>query len=115
MNAAGTMLARYDYDPYGRMTPVSGAFAVDFGYAGMYYHAASGLNLTLYRAYNADLGRWLSRDPMQEQTGLSLYGYVGSSPINKVDPDGRQDVIVAGAVWLMSLIKHYERTQKANY
>ena len=26
----GIILARYDYDPYGRMTPVSGAFDADF-------------------------------------------------------------------------------------
>ncbi len=67
---SGIILARYDYDPYGRMTAVSGAYAVDFGYAGMYYHAASGLNLTLYRAYNADLGRWLSR----ESVGRKCWG-----------------------------------------
>jgi RHS repeat-associated protein len=82
---SGIILARYDYDPYGRMVPVSGAFAMDFGYAGMYYHAASGLNLTLYRAYNADLGRWLSRDPSGEASGLDLYAYVAGNPVNAID------------------------------
>jgi RHS repeat-associated protein len=88
VNAAGTMLARYDYDSYGRMSLVSGSFNVDFAYAGMYYHAPSGLNLTLYRAYNADLGRWISRDPSGEGSGLNLYAYVMNNPINGFDPLG---------------------------
>jgi uncharacterized protein RhaS with RHS repeats len=29
-------------------------------------HPRSGLNLTLYRAYNPSIGRWLSRDPLEE-------------------------------------------------
>jgi RHS repeat-associated protein len=85
MNTAGVMQARYDYDPYGRMTVISGTFTADFGYAGMYYHAPSGLNLTLYRAYDPDLGRWPNRDPIQEFGGLNLYAYVFNNPINWID------------------------------
>lgn len=48
----------------------------------------SDLVLTLYRAYDPELGRWLSRDPLQEQAGLNLYGYVGGDPIRLFDPYG---------------------------
>jgi hypothetical protein len=34
------------------------------------------------------LGRWLSRDPIAEEGGIRLYGYVGDSPIDAVDPFG---------------------------
>jgi RHS repeat-associated protein len=60
----------------------------DFGFTGDYYHAATGLSLTLYRAYDPNLGRWLSRDPLGEAGGLNLYGYVGNDPINLLDPFG---------------------------
>jgi RHS repeat-associated protein len=100
VNTAGAMQARYDYDPYGRMTVVAGSFAADFGYAGMYYHAPSGLNLTLYRAYDSDLGRWPNRDPIQELGGLNLYAYVGNNPINAIDLYGLIDVFVN--VWNQS-------------
>ena len=59
-----------------------------FGYAGMFRHEPTGLNLTLYRAYNPLTGRWLSRDPIGEIGGLNVYGYVGNDPVNSIDPFG---------------------------
>ena len=65
-----------------------GGVEASFGYTGHYVHAPSGLHLALYRAYDADLGRWLSRDPIGEAGGLNLYGYVGNRPTVSVDPYG---------------------------
>jgi RHS repeat-associated protein len=87
-NSAGEVLARYDYDPYGKRTTLPSKVQVDFGYTGHYHHAPSGLNLTLYRAYNPALGRWISRDPIEERGGLNLFGYVGNDPVNAIDPVG---------------------------
>ena len=90
---SGMVRARYDYDPYGRVTKVSGDVDSDFLYTGHYYHARSGLHLAMYRAYDADLGRWLNRDPIGEAGGINLYGYVGSDPVNYVDPLGLNSAI----------------------
>jgi len=87
-DTSGALRARYDYDPYGRITKVSGDLEADFGFTGFYRHQTTSLNLTVYRAYDADLGRWLSRDPIGEDGGVNLYGYVGNSPVNYKDPDG---------------------------
>jgi RHS repeat-associated protein len=87
-DATGTIRARYDYDPYGNVTKLSGDLDTDFAYTGHYYHAASGLHLAPYRGYNPKLGRWLSRDPIEEEGGINLYGYVGNGPIGSVDPLG---------------------------
>jgi RHS repeat-associated protein len=83
-----TIRADYSYDPWGRRTKVSGDLDADFGFTGHYYHAPSGLHLALYRAYSAELGRWLNRDPIQERGGLNLYGYVRNAPIDLIDSDG---------------------------
>ncbi len=56
------------------------------GYTGRHQHAKSGLVLTWHRAYDPETGRWLSRDPIEEEGGLNLYGYVENDPISLVDP-----------------------------
>ncbi len=76
------------YDPYGIPTALVSTFAPDFGYAGMYQHARSGLNLTMYRAYAPSLGRWISRDPIGETGGLNLYAYGLNDPLSFTDPLG---------------------------
>ena len=92
---SGVVRARYDYDPYGRRTLVSGTDLADFGFTGHYYHQASGLHLALYRAYDANLGRWLSREPLGEiqGDGPNLYVYALSNPINWLDPNGLATVV----------------------
>jgi len=62
------------------------------GFTGHYYHQPSGLHLALYRAYDADLGRWLSRDPIAENAGINLYSYVVNDPVSLWDPLGLIDI-----------------------
>ena len=38
-----------------------------------------------YRYYNPQLGRWPSRDPIGEDGGLNLYGFVGNDGVNRTD------------------------------
>lgn len=90
VNGSGTILTRYSYDMYGRTTTsrLSGSVDATMQYAGYYLHPTSGLNLTLYRAYDPNTGRWLSRDPMGEDGGLNLYGFIYDDPVDNSDPLG---------------------------
>lgn len=97
-DSSGVVQARYDYDPYGRRTKLTGSIDADFGFTGHYCHQPSGLNLALYRDYDADLGRWISRDPIGELGGLNLYGYVENNPLSRTDPSGRNPVVVGAAI-----------------
>jgi RHS repeat-associated protein len=38
-----------------------------------------------YRYYDPTTGRWPSRDPIEEQGGLNLYGFIGNDGFNWVD------------------------------
>jgi RHS repeat-associated protein len=86
-DVAGTVRARYDYDPYGRITKVSGDKDSVFAFTGHMLHARSGLSLAVFRAYDADLGTWISADPIGF-AGQNLYVYADGSPINRLDPLG---------------------------
>jgi uncharacterized protein RhaS with RHS repeats len=48
----------------------------------------------MYRVYDPQTGRWLSKDPIEEEGGFNLYAYVGGDPINWIDPLGLADVTV---------------------
>ncbi len=46
------------------------------------------INIYGYRYYDPETGRWLNRDPMKEQGGVNLYGFVGNDGVNDVDALG---------------------------
>lgn len=59
----------------------SGAQAKYFdGETGLYYYG--------HRYYSPSTGRWLSKDPIGEQGGLNLYGFVHNAPVGTFDPFG---------------------------
>ncbi len=88
INATGLVEASYDYDPFGTRSRISGTLDSDFGFGGLFHESQSGLDLALFRAYSAPLGRWLNRDPIDERGGVNLYDYVSNSPLSLSDPLG---------------------------
>jgi RHS repeat-associated protein len=93
VDATGQVRARFDYDVYGQRTQVAGDLTTLRGFTGHWHHQQTGLVLTLFRAYDPSIGRWLSRDPIGERGGLNLYGYVGNRPTMAVDPLGLFDML----------------------
>jgi RHS repeat-associated protein len=65
-DANGKLIGTQGYSAYGAIVSRSGVTG-QLGYAGMWQHETSGLNLTRYRPYNPRVGRWLSRDPIGEE------------------------------------------------
>jgi len=41
-----------------------------------------------YRYYSPSLGRWLSSDPIGEQGGINLFGFLGNNPVDYFDELG---------------------------
>lgn len=87
-----TVASRLSYDPWGNATESGSGAPSDFTYTGHHMDRATGLLLPLFRAYDASLGRWLSRDPIGISGGSNLYRYVQNNPALFIDPDGRHHV-----------------------
>jgi RHS repeat-associated protein len=85
-----TLLARYAFDPWGRRSLVAGTDVSDVGFTGHRSATTAPLWLTQYRAYDPDLGRWISDDPIGLEGGVNLTAYVRNSPISNIDPFGLQ-------------------------
>ena len=85
----GGLRARRAYDPWGRLTLNGDAAATASGFTGHNLRPWSGLWATWYRSYDANLGRWLSGDPIRLAAGdANLYRYVGNRPLVQRDRDG---------------------------
>ncbi len=94
IDAAGAVRSRYDFDPYGRRTKIAGDLDADFGFTGYFFDGQTALCLPMFRAYDAELGRWLLRDPLEDAEilqGPNLYVYVGNDPVNNTDPLGLKE------------------------
>jgi RHS repeat-associated protein len=85
------IVAAYEYDAYGNVGVTSGAYNTDnpFRFSTKWFDVDSGLGNWGYRYYSPRLGRWASRDPLQELTAASLYRTLLNSPNNLLDLDGR--------------------------
>ncbi len=89
-DAIGVELAAYSFDPFGRRVKTFGSDDTSVGFTSHQSHSRSGLALTLNRSYDAELGRWLSEDPIGIEDGPNMYGYVANRPTVWADPLGLQ-------------------------
>lgn len=85
-DAAGQVVARFDYEPFGLLTGSSGSVPGGERYTGKPYDAAAGLYYFGARYYDPQVGRFTASDPAQQ--GLNWYTYCANNPLNRVDADG---------------------------
>ena len=93
-----TEAAEYRYTPYGEWTITRGGvtqgsdpLGQDVGYTGRWFDEESSLWQYRARAYSGTIGKFLQRDPTGYDPNPSLYTYVRSNPLNRVDPTGKID------------------------
>ncbi|WP_430431582.1 RHS repeat-associated core domain-containing protein [Oceanicaulis sp.] len=91
-------IERYVYSPYG--VELRGDESGNpFRYTGRRYDAETGLYYYRARYYDADLGRFLSTDPIGYADQWNLYAYVANDPLNATDPTGRESYIVSRRIF----------------
>jgi RHS repeat-associated protein len=87
-DGSGNISSTYRYTPFGRLYAKTGPFTIRFTFSSKEFEPATGLGYWGYRFYSPGLRRWLNRDPIGEQGGVNLYGYVDNSPILWTDNYG---------------------------
>lgn len=94
----GALTAEYDYTAFGETLLIEGPAAAlnPFRFSTKYTDPETGLNYYGFRYYAPSTGRWLSRDPIEEEGGVNLYGMVGNDAVNQIDPKGLYGTGVPG-------------------
>src|SRR5581483_1131458 len=92
------VVARYEYDPFGKVVGQWGSYATLNRYGFSSKERVLPANLSYYgaRFYDPTLQRWLNQDPIGEAGGGNLYNFVGNSPLDVVDPVGNGWFSAAG-------------------
>jgi RHS repeat-associated protein len=102
-------LATYEYGPFGNTLVAAGPLAETnpIRFSTKYFEGAQppgsatqvsglipqpSLYYYGYRYYSSGTGRWVSRDPIGERGGASLYAFVRNCPAYMVDPLGRNSI-----------------------
>ena len=90
INSNQVVVAKAAYDPYGGFLSCSGPGAGlnCYWFSSKPVHWQSGKYDFLNRWYLPGLQRWLSRDPIGEAGGISLYRYVRHDPLSRIDAFG---------------------------
>ncbi len=87
--ATGTVAQRLDYDEFGQVTQDTNVGFQPFGFAGGLFDADTGLVRFGARDYDAEVGRWTTRDPIRfDSGGVNLFAYALSNPIRFLDSNG---------------------------
>ncbi|MFH1722987.1 MAG: LamG-like jellyroll fold domain-containing protein [Elusimicrobiota bacterium] len=102
----GNIVERVEYESYGKPTfidAVSGStrsvssVGDPFTYVGREYEEDSGLIYMRARYYDAELGRFISKDPAFAST--NLYAYAESDPVNHKDTSGLYIAVGDSSLW----------------
>ena len=89
--ADGKLVASYEYDAFGRCIvkdermglSASGGF--NFRFSSYQFDSESGLVYYGYRYYNPETGRFMGRDPIEEDGGENIYDFCLNDGVNGID------------------------------
>jgi RHS repeat-associated protein len=80
----------YEYSPFGEVIRASGAQAKrnPIRFSTKLQDPDSDLYYYGYRFLNPATGRWINRDPIEEEGGVNIYQMIANNPIGGIDPVG---------------------------
>jgi RHS repeat-associated protein len=104
----GAIAQELEYDAWGLVLKDSAPGFQPFGFAGGLYDTDTRLTRFGSRDYDAQEGRWTTKDPRGLAGGPNLYLYANADPVNFCDPTGEiwwvpivvvGGIVVGGVLW----------------
>ncbi|MCH8513557.1 MAG: RHS repeat-associated core domain-containing protein [Kiritimatiellae bacterium] len=84
----GSVTAHLEYDAFGRKIVSTGTAPSNFGFSTKYEDVETGYLYYGFRYYDPETGRWPNRDPIEEEGGENLYGFIYNNPVLEIDVYG---------------------------
>lgn len=124
-NAAGTVLQRFSYDPFGKRRHANGTYdaqgnlifeqvaatGTDRGFTGHEHLDDVGLVHMNGRTYDPLIGRFMQTDPLvqylEDAQSYNRYAYLGNNPLNAMDPTGHFKLKKLLKVLVAAVIAYY--------
>ena len=102
VDANGTVVASYTYDPWGKVLSATGTMAQinPIRYRSYYYDSETGLYYLQSRYYDPELGRFVNGDCLLNQEsaiGNNMFAYSLNNPVNMADTSGNLPFFVITA------------------
>ncbi len=93
VDANGTVRGHFECDAFGNTVAMWGdlAHTFKFRFSTKYWDDETRSYYYGYRHYAPKLGCWLSRDPIEENGGKNVYGFLENEPISSIDIRGLHD------------------------
>ena len=112
VNASGTQVVSYVYDPWGAPMSTDGTMTSTLGaanplrYRGYVYDTETGFYYVSSRYYNPEVGRWINADNQiagvgGEILGYNMFAYCNDNPVNYKDSEGTEPELAMG--WAASM------------
>jgi RHS repeat-associated protein len=93
-NVTGSVTDSYVYDPFGKVAH-NGSSENSFQFSSEFFDRETGLVYYNYRYYSQNLGRWINRDPIEEEGSENLYTICRNNN-NLIDKLGLISIIIHG-------------------
>ena len=86
--AQNEVVASYRYDPFGVLMKKTGTIDQPYMFSTKEYDEETGLSYYGFRYYSPEIGKWTTRDPLEEWADKNLYRFNNNSALNWIDPLG---------------------------
>ncbi len=95
----GNLMAAYSYDVFGMEQTMTGPLQKTFPYRYSTKPFEHNLSYFGYRFYSGKIGRWLSRDIIEENGGINVFSFCRNRALNMIDVLGLSSGVVVAHNW----------------